>query len=476
MPTNPSNLYGGYDVKLDTTSAVNYYLKRQAQEQAQATALDKYYTNLTQKATDRGVRDQDITAFQEAIQDYKDFYMKNKRAILNGDLAATRQADIMSRIPFTIAAKSREAYAMDNRISTARIANPDISKRWTKKTFDAISAHSQPVYTKDQNGQWMQNPNYRPIDPIQFETLPKEINLSERYADAGLKSGAKPGTINVKTYAHPDTKNNPFTNIEETEEGFDVPNLRKIAEYARNNFDDAAEYTLKLKNKDKTIDQIKQDDVDEYNRLNTAYKKVYGDNANIATDQDYYVASAIVQNDAPVIKKTEKRNDIAWAEWNRKRDLENSILLAKKKNEMKASSPGIDVDNISTSFESIPDGDYGTAIKKGNIWYDKKTNQPYNSAGDAFDIIITKDKMPPDMLVHVSPSYRPGVEKVKLKIVNGVTQGASGDSDSKDIYGLLTREDLVKKELKTSGKKVPLRSIGGKSTPAAPKSGSLNDL
>ena len=46
MLVNPSSLYGGNAFKIDMQPAVNYFLKRQAQEQAKEKTLENYFTNL----------------------------------------------------------------------------------------------------------------------------------------------------------------------------------------------------------------------------------------------------------------------------------------------------------------------------------------------------------------------------------------------------------------------------------------------
>jgi len=110
MINNPASLYGGGAFKVDSTAAVNYYLKRQAQDQAKEATLDKYFTHLMDKASPTGMRvDKEGEAFQQSLNNAKNYYIQNKKAILGGDVTAQQKYIELTNQPFQIVAASKEA-------------------------------------------------------------------------------------------------------------------------------------------------------------------------------------------------------------------------------------------------------------------------------------------------------------------------------------------------------------------------------
>ena len=474
MLINPAGLYGGAAFRVDNTPLYNFAYRLQAKEQAKSEAIDKYYKDLANKATDTGVRPQDQNIFYDAKKDYQDFYIKNQDLLAKGDVAARMKAEELAKIPFQIAAASRDQFAIDQKIGTALVANPDLQKRWTKKTFDDFNASSAPVYARDPNtGIYAPNPQYKPFDPSRITTTPKQIDLAQAWVKISKDLNINPDEVIVGT--KPSKRK--FHQIVQKQFVLSPTNAKVIGDYAKTLYDtdEASEYSFKLFTKDMTPQQMQADPnmAVKFNDLNEAYKKAYG--ADIQDEKDLFAAYAISQNETKNIKEEEQKDDVAWYNYTKAKDFAYSKKLAdynaKLQARMKREAPTVNIATVRTSLEDIPDGKYGAFTKKGDIWYDASGNK-LNSASNRFDVVIPANAIPGDLLKDVPASQRVAVSKIRLNVVNGVAQGAIDDDPDNPIFKATSRGSLVQGVLKNAGvKTAPATIQGGTAAPTGTKYG-----
>ena len=179
MLINPSSLYGGAAVKLDSTDATNYYLNQKAKEDAKVDALDKYFSTLTSKANEAGMRDQEKPAFRQAVQNYENFFNQNKAELTRGkNYQLQAQAQQLAKLPFQIAEDSKSALRSAAQFWQTVKSNPDNISRLSDETMGhdedgnplidpvtkgptGIPANDEPVWVQDANGNIINNPRYK---------------------------------------------------------------------------------------------------------------------------------------------------------------------------------------------------------------------------------------------------------------------------------------------------------------------------
>lgn len=475
MLINPAGLYGGAAFRVDNTPLYNFAYRLQAKEQAKSEAIDKYYKDLANKATDTGVRPQDQNIFYDAKKDYQDFYIKNQDLLAKGDVAARMKAEELAKIPFQIAAASRDQFAIDQKIGTALVANPDLQKRWTKKTFDDFNASSAPVYARDPNtGIYAPNPQYKPFDPSRITTTPKQVDLAQAWVKMAKDLNVNPDEVIVGT--KPSKRK--FHQVVQKQFELSSTNAQKIGDYAKSVYDtdEASEYSFKLFTKDMTPQQMQADPnmAAKFNELNEAYKKAY--KSDIVDERDLFAAYAISQNETKNIKEEEQKDDIAWYNYTKAKDFAYSKKLADYNAKLQArlkrqTSPNINLATVKTAFEDIPPGKYGAFEKKGDFWYDANGNK-LNSATNRFDVVIPAGMIPPGLKELIPVSQRGALSKIRLNVVNGLVQGAIDDDPDNPIFSATSRSSLVEKALKEAGvKTAPATIEGGTADPTGTKYG-----
>lgn len=464
MIYNPAGLYGGGAFKIDTTAAANYFLKKQAQDQAQEATLNKYFSTLDDKATDKGVRDQEVSSFYKAKQDYQDFYTKNSKALASGtrpDL--TREAQRLAKIPFQIASESRNALANTKIIGQVRATSKDIGDQYSMETigidqtgkpiidpvtnsYVGLYANDQPIYTQDDKGQLIKNPNYKAFDLTTDIVLnPKELNGKEMqdFADNQI-ANVKPTEKPVATKPDPNRK---FYDIETIETGYDDTGLKAIGDQMKDLFKDKRiNYTWK---KQHPFKEWTDQNAAQFTQANDVYKRIYG--KDIENDDELYAGIQMANRSGKQVKETSVKNEIAFSNWNRSQNEAASKRIAAYTKKLSDKGELDAVNNAATDFEEILDGTYGTAVKKGDLWYDA-SGKPLTTAPD--QPVRISGEIPKGILKGVPPRLQVGVDYMDLHIKDGIVQGAYND-----LTKLITRKDLVGAELKAAGIKPKVKKV-----------------
>jgi hypothetical protein len=411
---------------------------------------------LTDKASPTGMRtDLDGPAYEKALQDYKDYWTANKNKIVKGDIQTTAEAQRLARIPFTIAAQSKEAMNTAKMASQVGATNPETKDRWTDETvgidketgqpimdeqgnYMGLYAHSQPIYIIDDKGQLVQNPKFKNFDLSQVAVNPKVLSGKEMqdYLDNQI-ADIKPSKIPLGIKQ--DSKN-PMYEYEEYEIKHTPESLKEIGDRASDLYNaKEVKYTF---HKNHPFKEWTDQNAGSFLEANNLYKQIYG--KDIENEKELYAAIAM-QNKNQVQKEvgTPRLNPIASKEL----DLRYSKKLEQYK---KSISPELNaqIDNVPTAFEEIPDGTYGKVIIKGGYVYGAD-GKPYTSTGNSFDVKISKDKIPTGVLDKRAQGVNINlIDDMDFNVVNGVIQGAK-NADA----GLITRKTLLGDQLKKMGVK-----------------------
>ena len=461
MVNIPAGLYTEGVFSINAAPAINIYAKLMAQQEAKRATLDKYFSTLGDKATDTGMRaDKEGPAFYQAIQNYKDFYTKNKEALTSGrrpDLEI--QAQELAKLPSKIAAESREAFGTTK--SAAQItAGSDVYDRWTDETTGidkatgqakldqygnpmGLNAHNQPIYSVAPDGAIIRNPKFKHFDLSQVVMNPKEVDLAKEWDEAtkGIPKSS------VESY-EPSTE--PYTKTKVTTTEISPDGYKQIATNASNRWTRPVEYTL---HKQKPFESYSEQELDD---LNLAFQKAYPDKT-IGSDKDIFIANAIKSADATGVKREKEFDRVAYdAFLDKKREESQKRMEVFKKSLSKDDQ--INIANVKTPLDLIPDGNYKTTknkdvYRKNGQWVNAD-GTPYSSTKDDQVRIVGKQ-----IPVRIKNAYPTGtkpliVQYLDLDVTNGTTQSAANP-----FMGFMSRNDLLQEELKKAGVKSTINQI-----------------
>jgi hypothetical protein len=481
MIVNPAGLYGGGAFKVDTTAATNYFLKQKAAEQAKTDALDKYYQGVMAKANSKGMREQDIPLFGEAVRDMQDFYIKNKKDILAGNVQKQLEYDQRTRAAFDLAESSVGALNNTKQVYGTIQSNPDAKERIASDTFgkdengqplkDAVTgkykglyASSLNVYTRDENGKLIKNPDYQPFDVTQIQYNPKRLSAKEQedYLNESLKL-VEPKDLSVTSV--PKYKGS-VIDVETKIKGHDKDNLYKIGEIAGGVFDnEGIKYNWK---KDHPFKDYNANNATQFEAANKLYKELYGQDIDPNDDKQYYKALAMYNRSTPVTKIEEKTNPDRQSAQQFERSKKLSIFNKSLTDEQK------DPAKIKTPLDEIPDGQIpGTKlIVKGGFVYDEN-GKPYTSPQDKFDVPLPKNLISTGILEQYQKTGTKPIliDAVQAAVKNGVLQGVTNE-----YGGVVGRGSFFTTEQRAKGYKSTPVAPTTKGTAKPSKKGSLDGL
>lgn len=145
MVHNPSNLYSGNAVVLDSRPSTNLAIQLLAKNQAKRDALNQYYSKLsdTTAGEEDKMRPIDIEeGWGKKLQDYQSFFMnpENKPKILKPSIdgyKTVNQLDAMHNDLIADARRSKDRLAQEKLVNTHRL-----SGRWNPTDSDMEETHS----------------------------------------------------------------------------------------------------------------------------------------------------------------------------------------------------------------------------------------------------------------------------------------------------------------------------------------------
>lgn len=469
MVNIPQGLYTENVYSLNLAPAANMYAKLMAQQEAKKAVLDKYFRNLTSKATETGMRSQELPAFQKSLQDYKSFVMQNGSTLSSGRYPELMmQAEQLAQVPFRIAAASKEALNVSKTANQISATNPDAFDLWTDETtgydkgtgtakLDAygnpmgLRAHEEPIYSVDQTtGGLIQNPKHKTFDLTQIKSNPKFVDWAKEMKDASKDAPLVTNVIYEKT-------NKPFMQNKVTTKAINPGDINGnnngyyvVGENARSKWNRGTEFYF---HKDKPYEQLKTENGGKtFADLTEAYQKAYGQGAEIKDDRDLFVAMAIKNADVSETQSEPEIDQLAYDKYLMKeREAASKRLAAFSHNLSKTTN--VDINSVTTAFEQLPEGEYTTTTgakvtKKGNQFI-KADGTVFTSGGGNGDIRINSGQVSPQ----ISKFYPSGVNPLIIKYLDLEVKNGQIQNAKNPYAGLISRGDLLQDELKDMGVK-----------------------
>lgn len=469
MIVNPAGLYGGGAFKVDTTAATNYYLQQKAKEQAAKDALEKYYTAEMGKANSKGMREKEIPVFDAAVKDMQNYFIQNKKAILNGDAKAQIEFQQKKQTAFDVANSSISALNNMKEVG-AIVKNPQAQGRLTQKTLGkdkegndildefgrgtGMVGNDQPTYIIDATGKVVKNPAYNPFTIDQISYNPPKLNQKEFQEELDAR------TYNIKPVeTDPEVKPDPSDaefNFVISRKMFTPDQLKALGDaYADSYKDETVRFNWDEMNplaKGATAKSFK-----DFNDANAAFNTVYGkqiDPNSPDADKEYFVGKMLATKLVPQSGETQRVVNPTVA---RKRQEAQERRMAMFRQSLSDKDKAT-INDAVTGFEMIPDGTYGNVVKKGGRFYNQD-GTPYNSAQGQADVNIPYTSLPLDQISKglakdISPLF---LKKggLNLNIINGVAQAGVNP-----LTGTISRTGLLQDRFKELGIKTEVPVVG----------------
>lgn len=177
---NPSTLYSGGNVRLDSTPYLRLALQERARNEARGQAIDQYYQKLPETINDKGVRDQEVPIIGDLKNQMVQTYIENRDALRKGDPTAQMKMNQLFRKSQSIARESQNASKIDMALGTMAL-NKDNQPILNNEGFiQRHSLHNLPVT----------DPNYKPIDiseemanrPFNPQSYAKDLQSNIKYS------------------------------------------------------------------------------------------------------------------------------------------------------------------------------------------------------------------------------------------------------------------------------------------------------
>lgn len=295
---NPSNLYSGGNVQLNSTPYLNYYLKQDAEKKAKEEALNKYFGQKLANVTATGVRQEEAQTLGQIKNDISNYFAQNKEAILNtgkdngkawGELQ--RKFNQAEQVINTGKIRNEE-----NKSIQKILSNPNVVNLIDLDTLsEAKQKHDQSSYIY-KDGELVDNPNFKKFDLADITFHPKEMNEADwtNYLQ-GFRKLYQPDQYKVD-YAP--TGNNKFQLSKQEITSYSPKRLKQMGEKAINDFNSSKRvaYSFKLGHDllKGNIEDYKEENEAKFNELNTIFKNVM--ERDIENPADIHAAEIIKLN------------------------------------------------------------------------------------------------------------------------------------------------------------------------------------
>lgn len=295
---NPSNLYSGGNVQLNSTPYLNYQLKQEAEKKAKEDALNKYFGQKLANVTATGVREEEAKLLGTIKNDISNYFAQNKESILNTNKDGGKAYGELQK-KFNQAEQVINAGKIlneENKSLAKLLSNPNTASLLDMETFSAEkSKHDQPSYIYD-NGQLVENPNFKKFDISGITFNPKEMNEKDW---SGYMQGIRK-TFEPDTYSldYQPSKDNKYKLVKTEVRKYSPKALKNIAEQAINDYNSSKRlsYSFRLGHDlvKGSIEDYKEDNEQKFNELNTTFKQIMG--RDIEKPSDIHAAEMIKAN------------------------------------------------------------------------------------------------------------------------------------------------------------------------------------
>lgn len=281
---NPSTLYTGGNVVLDSSPVVDYYSQLQFKKQARDEALNKYFTGLADNINTAGVRMKDLAGplggVDNDIKAWQKHWMDNKDAIKKGGVAQQQHLSMLNNIQRRIG-QSKEAAKKELEIGKAKFEgkyDPD----------------DDDIKVLEKIGKSIYDPEYYKEDGIS-EYGWGDLSLSVPDFDTKKQNefwlaasrGVKPGRVFDEANMRLDkTTGKAFVPFKEV---YSPDQIKKFA-------DDGVDLVKGDRSARKYYNKILDNPTsDQWKRLNEAYQGVYGKNSIVSTPEQAAQADLILK-------------------------------------------------------------------------------------------------------------------------------------------------------------------------------------
>lgn len=429
MLQNPSNLYSGGQVSLDSSPFVNHVLKLRALRDAKDEALDKYFTNLPNTVNEKGTRDQEIQLIHEGKDDLYKTYQQNKEAIKKGNTPEAFNFQKKLRELQGVVTKSQNETAKLNKVSSLLI-NPK---------YDYIRHDPQIVEQLRRSGLPVNDPEFQSLDVDKLAIPPapfEQKKLDEFYTG---KNALVPQVDLITTEKIPDDNLN---KLQTTTYKFDKDALTNI-------YQDAASLLHSNYSFQKHLEKL---DPFTVQKMNETFKKAYGYEPKSGEDvAAAYNLTGQLSRLTPKVEKIKDDKAILDYKQSHKKEmaaLQNAYTTARMRERARL---GLDNDPSTqgVAFDEIggeSDVDVFTTDSKFGIPYAKKGGRiskgiVFGADGDVMadgEITIDKDKLPANMIVVLNSQKTRLPNKVTATVKNGQIESVKSDN-----AGVVSRESMV---------------------------------
>jgi hypothetical protein len=279
---NPSNLYSGGNVNLDSTPFVKFALAQEAKKAAKDEALDKFFAEKNAKLTSTGMRESEISPLAQVKNQLQDYWMKNRANIHNiskDNGKAWGEYNKLYNTAQSIIDNSKAAAKITDETGKLKASHPELVDRMDENTLAGLDKHSQPIYTVGTNGQIQENPNFKPFDFNSIAYNPTEWqNQDWQKYDKGVQTDFEKKMKPSVSYSP--IKGNDYELLETTTKSFEQPTLKEIADKAVSDYnrDKGLSYSFNKQHQltNTPFDKWEQSHVDDYNKANDVFKKATG--------------------------------------------------------------------------------------------------------------------------------------------------------------------------------------------------------
>lgn len=384
---NPQGLYSGGNVQFDSSPYVQFEYNMLAKKRAKDEALNQYFNELGSKINTAGVRQQDLDGehggINRDIQNWQSNWIKNKEAIKKGGMA-------------------QQAHMRQYQDILRRVGQ---SKERAKTLLEMGKAKFEGKYDPDDDDlNVMDKVNRSIYDPGSYkddgvseygwgDTSPA-VGQFDALKQSQFWGAAERGSERGKVYDFKSQRVDPSTGkaIVPFSEQFAPEQVRQIAENAGGLLASSREAKKHYQK------MLKDIDAPTFERLNKAYRSVYGEKDMPDTPEKLAKADAILRATTPSKSGEEAFTDLNTANkiWqDRRRQTQQDAFARIKFRKSLGGSDDEDDDThpgnvfIQESLDAIEEGDMGkvqktlATLEKGGKYID------FNAKVDGADIVVS---------------------------------------------------------------------------------------
>lgn len=198
---NNPNVYTGGNVVFDNSRGLDLMAKLQAQERAKLDAVDEYVRGLNTKITPKGMRRVDEPVFNEKYKAWVELG-KDRKKLLDPNVRA--QFDIAGQELLNFVEESK-ATEERKKPFVELLVDPNKAKQLRPEVFGMVQKHDQPLYIKDEQGNFVKNPQRADIDYTSKLFKAPEFDFNKKIGgwSKGISAGEVPefdkGVVNSQT-------------------------------------------------------------------------------------------------------------------------------------------------------------------------------------------------------------------------------------------------------------------------------------